>query len=605
MGAVDIGIGHDDDLVVAELADIKVVVDASSEGRDHSLDLFVGIDPVLAGLLHVEDLAAQGQDGLSRAAPGGLGAAACGIALDQEDLAVFGILVGAVRQLAGQAQGIQGCLAAGEVPGLSGRLSGPLGQNGLLAYLLCDGWILFQEPGQLLGHDAVRGAAGLGIAQLLLGLALKLGILDLDTDDGRDSFADILAGQVLVAVLEDLVFAGVFVEGLGHRIAETDQVHAALGGIDIIDEAVFAVGVGVVVLHGDFHIDIVFGALEIHDRIVEGFFVVVEVGDELPDPALVVEGLVLGAVDVILALIPQGDAQAPGQESHLPHPLAQDVVFKNGRLCENERIRQEGDRRSRLFRGAGPDLFERHGRIAPGKALVIDLSALADLHIQPFGKGIDDRGADTVQAAGHLVSAAAEFSAGVELGKDQVDCVASGLVVDADRDPAPVVRDRDGIVRMDGHRDLRAEAGQGLIDRVVHDLIDQVVESSGGCGPDIHARTFADSLESLEHLDIVRRVIADLGRILDIVVRILPVILLILHGIGTFIVILSASRQQVGGKLHLILIRAQNDLFFFIFLLFCHSCLSVLSLCSIGHKLLFMILVYFPGLSQWGKPPLL
>ena len=158
---------------------------------------------------------------------------------------------------------------------------------------------------------------------------------------------------------------------------------------------------------------------------------------------------------------------------------------------------------------------------------------------------------------------------------------------------------------MDGHRDLRTETGQGFIDRVVHDFVDQVVQTPGGCGPDIHAGTLADSLESLEHLDIVGRVLTDLGRILDIVVRILPVILLILHGIGSFIVFIRASGQQVGGKHHLVLIRAQNDLLFFIFLLFCHSCLSVLSLCSIGHKLLFMILVYFPGLSQWGKPPLL
>ena len=37
--SVDVSIRHDDDLVVAQLADVEVLADVAAEGRDHVLDL--------------------------------------------------------------------------------------------------------------------------------------------------------------------------------------------------------------------------------------------------------------------------------------------------------------------------------------------------------------------------------------------------------------------------------------------------------------------------------------------------------------------------------------------------------------------------------------
>src|SRR3712207_9458017 len=37
--AVDVGVRHQDDLVVAQLRDVELVVDAGAEGGDHRLDL--------------------------------------------------------------------------------------------------------------------------------------------------------------------------------------------------------------------------------------------------------------------------------------------------------------------------------------------------------------------------------------------------------------------------------------------------------------------------------------------------------------------------------------------------------------------------------------
>src|SRR5580658_4116041 len=65
VGAVDVGVGHQDDLAVAELGGVEVILaDTAAEGGDHGADFFVAQHLVVAGLLHVEDLSLEGQDGL-------------------------------------------------------------------------------------------------------------------------------------------------------------------------------------------------------------------------------------------------------------------------------------------------------------------------------------------------------------------------------------------------------------------------------------------------------------------------------------------------------------------------------------------------------------
>ena len=85
--AVDVGVGHDDDLAVAALGEVHLVADARADGRDHAADFFVGQHLVFARLVGVDDLAAQGEDGLVFADAAAFGAAAGRIALDQVQLA--------------------------------------------------------------------------------------------------------------------------------------------------------------------------------------------------------------------------------------------------------------------------------------------------------------------------------------------------------------------------------------------------------------------------------------------------------------------------------------------------------------------------------------
>src|SRR5690606_15529628 len=105
------------EVVRVELA-VAVGLDAGGEAgaeRHHDvLDLLVVEDLIEAGLFDVEDLAAQREDGLEVAVAGLLGRAAGGVALDEEDLALGGVLRGAVGELAGEAGPAEGVLALDE-----------------------------------------------------------------------------------------------------------------------------------------------------------------------------------------------------------------------------------------------------------------------------------------------------------------------------------------------------------------------------------------------------------------------------------------------------------------------------------------------------------
>jgi hypothetical protein len=101
MGAVHVGVGHDDDLVVAQLVGVElvladevpsavIIVPIMSE-RQHAVE---------ARALDVEDLAAQRQDRLVLARAAALGRAACRVTLDDEYFGLGRVAFLAVGELA-------------------------------------------------------------------------------------------------------------------------------------------------------------------------------------------------------------------------------------------------------------------------------------------------------------------------------------------------------------------------------------------------------------------------------------------------------------------------------------------------------------------------
>src|SRR5439155_22197126 len=97
--AVDVRIGEQDRLAVAQLFRVEIVADARAERDDERLDLLVREHLVGARLLDVEDLAAKREDRLEAPVATGLRVAAGRDALDDDELALLGIALLAVGEL--------------------------------------------------------------------------------------------------------------------------------------------------------------------------------------------------------------------------------------------------------------------------------------------------------------------------------------------------------------------------------------------------------------------------------------------------------------------------------------------------------------------------
>ena len=121
VGAVDVGVRHDDDLVVAQLVGVELLAaDAGAERGDQRADLLAAQHLVEAGALDVEDLAAQRQHRLEFAVAALLGGAAGAVTLDDEQFGLRRIALLAVGELAGQRIDVERALAAGQLARLAG-----------------------------------------------------------------------------------------------------------------------------------------------------------------------------------------------------------------------------------------------------------------------------------------------------------------------------------------------------------------------------------------------------------------------------------------------------------------------------------------------------
>jgi hypothetical protein len=186
VGAVHVRVGHDDDAVVTQLVHVEVVrpalalgvvfvgvgfADAGAQGGDEGDDFVAGQQLFVAGFFHVQNLAAQGQDGLEFAVAALLGRAPGGVTLHQVDFAHGGVFFLAVGQFAWQAHAVEHAFAAGHFAGLAGGFAGAGGFHNLAAQNFGVSGALFQVLGQRTGHDVFHRGAHFAAHQLVFGLA--------------------------------------------------------------------------------------------------------------------------------------------------------------------------------------------------------------------------------------------------------------------------------------------------------------------------------------------------------------------------------------------------------------------------------------------------
>ena len=208
--AVDVGVRHDDDLVVAQLVRVEVVPpDAGAERRDQRADLLAGQHLVEARPLDVQDLAAQRQHGLIFAVAALLGRAAGRIALDQEQFGERGVALLAIGELAGQVGDIERALAAGEFARLAGRFARRGGFRHLGGDDLAVGRMLLEPLAERLVDDAFDHRPHLGGDQLVLGLRREFRVRHLHREHAGQALAAIVAGDVDLLALADARALGI------------------------------------------------------------------------------------------------------------------------------------------------------------------------------------------------------------------------------------------------------------------------------------------------------------------------------------------------------------------------------------------------------------
>ena len=232
----------------------------------------------------------------------------------------------------------------------------------------------------------------------------------------------------------------------------------------------------------------------------------IHVGDVLLDAAFVVidllVGLAVGAAGSG-ALVTEHDLDATVEVGELPQATRQGVVIELNADAEDLNVGQESHGRAGALGVGGGLGGQRADRSATLKALVVLLALAVNGDLHPLREGIHHRHAHAVQAAGHLVTTGAEFAAGVQHGEHRLQGALTGARVHIGGDAAAVVGHGAAAVLVEDDEDLIAMARQGLVHRVVHHLVHQVVQTTGPGGADVHAWPLAHRLQAFQHLDLL------------------------------------------------------------------------------------------------------
>ena len=254
VGAVDVGVRHQDDLVVAELLVVELVGlggEPDAERGDDVLDLLVVEDLVEPGLLDVQDLAAQREDGLEVAVARLLRRAAGRVALDEVELATRpGPCDAQSASLPGRPPPPKALLRWTSSRPRRAAVAGLRAQDHLLDDRLGLARVVLQPLGQLLPRrGSRRRPATSPLPSLVLVCPSNCGSCTFTLKHGREALAEVVAGEVDLGLLEQAVVVRVVLERARERAAEAGDVRPALVRVDVVDEREDVLLVARVVAH--------------------------------------------------------------------------------------------------------------------------------------------------------------------------------------------------------------------------------------------------------------------------------------------------------------------------------------------------------------------
>src|SRR5712692_6923225 len=217
------------------------------------------------------------------------------IALDDDELALLGVALGAVRELAREREAVERPLAQNQVARLARRLARAESGEALLDDATRILRVLLEVLAERVVHRRGHLPRDLGVAETRLGLTLELRLADLHADDRGQTFANVVRREVRVGVLQLSVLARVGVDRPREGVAEARQVGAAVGGADVVRERVDLLDEAVVVLERDLdHGAVLVRLLDVDRLVVQHLVRPIQVADERHD----------AAVEVVVRLVP-------------------------------------------------------------------------------------------------------------------------------------------------------------------------------------------------------------------------------------------------------------------------------------------------------------
>ena len=243
------------------------------------------------------------------------------------------------------------------------------------------------------------------------------------------------------------------------------------------------------------------GAFHVKHLRVDGLTGLVQPVHEFTNATLGMKGPLPSA----FAFIREVNNDSTVQKCQFAQPACQRPDIEIQRAAKNLRIRTKTDLRPAAI--ARTYIAKRSVRDTGSVVLAILPPVPVHDQLQFLGQEVDDRNAYAMQPAGHLVRALVEFCACMQRGHDQFGRRAAGLDVRVNRDASPIVADSCPAIGQQINLDFCAEPGQRLVNRVVHHLVNQVMQTRSIIRvSDVHSRQLADRLAVLKHFDLVRSI---------------------------------------------------------------------------------------------------
>ena len=198
-----------------------------------------------------------------------------------------------------------------------------------------------------------------------------------------------------------------------------------------------------------------------------------------------------------LALVGENYLDSCVKECLLSHSGEKNIVIEDGFL-KYRRVGLKSYQNAVSFRVA--IALEWTGNRTSLKSLGISLAVTAVFNLKPLRESVNNRRADTVKTAGNLITLAAKLSARVKNGIYDLKCRKTELFVHTRWYSASVIHNRYTVILININLYTAAITGKCLVDRVINNLVNEVVKTAKRGRTYIHSGSFSNSLKSLKHL---------------------------------------------------------------------------------------------------------